>query len=390
MASLFSACKSAVRNKAGGTYNIGGYDIDLEYYSQSDIDADVAYGDITFGDSDESKILLVADSTITIPSGYTLTPDSPKKSLVIFCNNLINNGTISMYQKAPNVLPHNYFIIEGKYFGSERDVTIPAYADNGIPRTNLQNNDSSKNIARTGINGNNGTSRQCGSGGTGCAGLIGNNWQAKYIGATGSGYAFGGGAGSGGMYWGEISTSTPSSSPDVDSTYPMRGGNASINNYSGAISGGGVGNPVGTSYESNGSVTSKYTQNFGCGGRIIIFCVSFINNGIITVNGTDSKSFNFGKIYESFGGASGAGAVDMFYTSLTKEGTITAVGGNNFVVNHDTYNHSPGKGGNGSITLTPWTMDKLFKGEIKYFSNANVNYLLTELAERIRDSHMGE
>ena len=98
MASLFNACKSAVRNNSGGTFNIGGYDIDIEYYGQQDIDDDFRFGNVAFGDADESKILLVAGSTITIPEGYTLTPDSPKKSLVIFCNNFINNGTISMYQ----------------------------------------------------------------------------------------------------------------------------------------------------------------------------------------------------------------------------------------------------------------------------------------------------
>ena len=41
MASLFQACKAAVRNKQGGTFNIGGYDIDIEMMHQSDIDDDV-------------------------------------------------------------------------------------------------------------------------------------------------------------------------------------------------------------------------------------------------------------------------------------------------------------------------------------------------------------
>ena len=80
MASLFQACKSAVRNKEGGTFNIGGYDIDIEMYSQQDIENDITFGNVAFGDGDESKIVLVAGDTITIPIGYTLTPDKPKKS----------------------------------------------------------------------------------------------------------------------------------------------------------------------------------------------------------------------------------------------------------------------------------------------------------------------
>lgn len=34
--------------------------------------------------------------------------------------------------------------------------------------------------------------------------------------------------------------------------------------------------------------------------------------------------------------------------------------------------------------------DENEKEEVKYFSKANVDYLLTQLAERIRESHIGE
>ena len=172
MASLFQACKAAVRNKQGGTFNIGGYDIDIEMYSQQDIQDDIQYGDVAFGDDDESKIVLVAGNTITIPEGYSLTPDKPKKSLVIFCNTLINNGTISMYQKAPNVLPHDYFIIEGSVIGSNRNVIIPAYAKNQVPA--IEQKGGSNCPSTWNLNGNNGTNRNCGSGGQGCCEYAGN------------------------------------------------------------------------------------------------------------------------------------------------------------------------------------------------------------------------
>jgi len=366
MASLFSACKSAVRNNSGGTFNIGGYDIDIEYYGQQDIDDDFRFGNIAFGDNDESKILLVAGSTITIPEGYTLTPDSPKKSLVIFCNDLVNNGTISMYQKAPNVLPHDYFIIEKTYFNSNKDLVIPAYAGNEVVTTYGSD--------WNGRNGNNGTNRNCGSGGTGVCSSYCSNRTSK----SGSGYAFGGGAGSGGSGGAYGGGADPI---NVDPIYPMRGSNG-VN--ASDLFQGGVGNPSGLA---NGSQTGK--QNFGCGGRVIIFCTNFENNGTITVNGTATKqistSAGYGGAGAGWGGASGAGAVDLFYSNLIEQGTITAEGGGNYTVTH-----TPGKGGNGSITLSQWSQTKLFKTEVKYFSQANVAYLLTQLSDRIKESHMGE
>jgi len=367
MASLFSACKSAVRNNSGGTFNIGGYDIDIEYYGQQDIDDDFRFGNVAFGDEDESKILLVAGSTITIPEGYTFTPDSPKKSLVIFCNNLVNNGTISMYQKAPNVLPHDYFIIEKTYFDSNKDLVIPAYANNGS--TN---------------GGTNGTNRNCGSGGTGNCNNSGDGVIRKNpYGVSGQGYAFGGGAGvagilhrgtsmdeSGRSYFESVAPST---------TYPMRGGVPTRTPGEGYYSAtGGAGNPYGGNIY-GGYGGTNFETFFGCGGRVIIFCVNFTNNGIINVNGTNTKTYSGSNAY---GGASGAGAVDLFYTTLNEQGTITANGG--------TSSYDYGKGGNGSITLSQWSQTKLFKTEVKYFSQANVAYLLTQLSDRIKDSRMGE
>ena len=363
MASLFQACKAAVRNKEGGSFNIGGYDIDIEMYGQQDIDDDIQYGDVAFGDDDESKIVLVADDTITVPAGYTLTPDSPKKSLVIYCNTLVNNGTISMYQKAPNVLPHDYYIIQGSVIGSNRNVIIPAYANNQIPRSQAQ----------TGTNGNNGTNRQCGSGGVGGSDYASS--QPGTVGASGSGYAFGGGAGSGGsfLYY------SGCQSPNVDEIYPMHGGAGGSDNTWGT-NGGGVGNPVGLN---NGTRTTNL-NNFGCGGRIIIFCSNFENNGTITVDGTNTKQSISGNSH-SFGGASGAGAVDLFYTNLISEGTITANGGGTFTYVNGGNIITPGKGGNGSITLTQWNLDKVIKEERKMFTKDNWVYLFNNYSQRLRE-----
>ena len=341
--SLFQACKRLFRDGISGTYEVGTKDIFLELYTQEDID-----GGVTIGDSSEENIVVVAGGEITIPSGYTLTPVQPKKSLVIICNSLVNNGTISMYQKAPNVLPHDLFIIDKNNFGGSKDIIVPAYAENQVPRRYQS--------ARLyqGSNGNNGTNRNCGSGGTGSMEQDSTSYYG-HIGASGSGYAFGGGAGSGGGRF------VPSdlNSPDVDTTYPM---------ISGASSSGrgqaGVGNPA------------KSSNAFGCGGRVIIFCTSFENNGNITVNGTDTISSYSDA---GWGGASGAGAIDVFYTSLVKEGTITANGGNNYTKSGCT----PGKGGNGSITLSAWTRDSVLKPISKYMSKDNMVYFLNQYISRL-------
>ena len=350
--SLFSACKRVFRDGISGTYTVGNNDIFLELYSQQDIDQNNE-----IGNSSEENIVVVAGDTITIPEGYTLIPVKPKKSLVIICNTFVNNGTVSMYQKAPNVLPHDLFIINKNEFGGNKDVIIPAYANNQ-KITNY--------TSWNGENGNDGTNRNCGSGGTGSC-------SSGYNGKTsisGSGYAFGGGAGSGGS-GGAYGSVAPI---NVDQTYPMRGSDGvdTPDTFQG-----GVGNPsgLGRGYRTD-------IQNFGCGGRIIVFCNSFENNGTITVNGTDTRYIG-GSSYSGkgtgWGGASGAGAVDLFYTTFLANGTITANGGNNY-----TSTHSAGKGGNGSITLTPWVKSSVLKPIAKYMSKENMVYFLTNYIERLK------
>ena len=357
--SLFQACKRVFRDGISGTYEVGTKDIFLELYGQEDID-----GGVEIGNSSEENIVVVAGDSITIPSGYTLTPMQPKKSLVIICNTFENNGTVSMYQKAPNVLPHDLFIIDKNSFGGSKDVIIPAYAENQVTK----NFGSDKN----GANGNAGTNRQCGSGGTGS----GNSQNGGYNSTSGSGYAFGGGAGSGGF-----KSSVGCAPISVDSTYPMRGSNA--NGRDNSFYSGGVGNPVGSSHTASGYSSTSIPQGVGCGGRIIVFCKTFENNGNITVNGTSTIKINsindpYSGAGCAWGGASGAGAVDLFYTTLAERGTITANGGDNF-----TSFSTPGKGGNGSITLTPWSKSAILKPIEKYMSKENMVYFLNQYVSRL-------
>lgn len=349
--SLFSACKRVFRDGISGTYTVGNNDIFLELYSQQDIDQNNE-----IGNSSEENIVVVAGDTITIPEGYTLTPVKPKKSLVVICNTFVNNGTVSMYQKAPNVLPHDLFII-GKQDSYDKEIMISAYANNN---TNTST-------------GTNGTNRNCGSGGWAdrTDTLHADHVKSSYA-IPGTAYAFGGGAGAGSTVSRSYNQSEGSQS-SVNSIYPMRGGEPK--NFDGAYNAaGGVGNPYGGNIHLYNAVPSMLSP-FGCGGRIIIFCSSFTNNGIINSNGTNQATYNDVR-YTAYGGASGAGAVDIFYSILNTDGIITANGG--------TGPFSYNTGGNGSITLTLWEKSSVLKPISKYMSKENMVYFLTNYIQRLK------
>ena len=373
--SLYGACNKVALDGVSSIQSIGGYDTFIELYTQDDIDNN--YNDIVngnydssnnlitkcnFGSSDQSRIVLIAGDDITIPSGYTLIPPYAKKSLVILCGKLVNNGIISMTGRGPNILPHEYYIL-GETDGFDENIIIPAYANNGVSWSY-----SGAYNGNNGSDGNNGVNRQCGSGG-GPSNIGGYNGSStgpsvKETGKTGSGYAFGGGAGCGGTNGG-IFSSTPDFS--VNSTYPMRGSNASRNASYPDGGPGGVGNPPGNNLyggANTSNVELEYTaaQNTGVGGRIIIFCTKFENNGTILANGINSSSAfrkkGDNRVHVNSGGASGGGAVDLFYKTLVTQGTITANGGqgvNGLTCGANTVRRS-GNGGNGSVTLTQYSM----------------------------------
>ena len=373
--SLFSACKHIIRLGTSGIEEVGGVDIGIEYYTQADIDANVEAIDrgtasgCTFGDNDESKVVLVAEDTLTIPVGYNLIPVYPKKSLVIMCNTLVNNGTISMTGKGPNVLPHDWYLLS-KYdkYGADDNIIVSAYAYNSVTSTNAV------------CNGAAGTNRNCGSGSSGYLTTSRGTFYFK----TGSGYAFGGGAGTGGVNDGAGSWN-PSATLYVDETYPMRGSRGygyRNNNDHNNFGYGGVGNPAGDNYDSWGKIVTP-AQRTGVGGRLVIFCSEFINNGIISVNGiSPNNNTASGWSPSSSGGASGAGAIDLFYYTLTTEGTLNAIGGSSV--------GGSGKGGDGSITLLNWDIEKVIREEEKVFTKENMVYLLTELTKRLKQDHIGE
>lgn len=360
--SLYNICKRVARNQESGEFKIGGYSIFVEYYNQADISMENPIGE----DTDESRITLVTSETLTIPKGYVLTPQHPRKSLVLMCNNLVNNGTISMQAKAPYVLPHDYFLL-GFNDGWEEDIIVPAYADNSVPITFLASDMNASN----GIAGTDGTNRNCGSGGTGGVYRPIYHGGSSYSGKTGSGYAFGGGAGGAGVIRNASAVITGTS---VDEKYPMIGATDTRTGNTGSTIDrvgycrGGTGNPAGQG--SNGS------GNLGCGGRIIIFCNHFTNNGIITSKGVSGVA---GGGYTSGGGASGGGAIDLFYSDLRDgEGTIDTSGGDAVTLG--------AKGGAGCLTYTYLGWGDILKPQKKKYSRDNWVELFSQYLERYSES----
>lgn len=346
MASLFKAC-----NEIQGTgifnYTIGNNDISIEAF-----DSVESFNLIKDLPSQEN-IVLIKSNNITINSGEILAPTNPKKSLVLFCDTLTNNGTISMTGKGPNVLPHEYVILQNDSIFS--DVVIPAYANNRLKRKII----SSFAGGVDGASGKKGANRQCGSGGQGAGiGYSSGEPANKYLGATGSGYAFGGGAGAGGKAG--TSNTVFESNVDVDVTYPMRGAPGFAYTYYGGS--GGVGNPAGIGLYNYSYCISGYAgyngpiqdQSIGVGGRIIIFCNSFVNNGEIQANGVTAYSSNMWS--SASGGSSGGGAIDVFYKDSCQKGSITTKGGDSGRICGNNPAGQPyvigGKGGDGSVTVS--------------------------------------
>lgn len=108
---------------------------------------------------------------------------------------------------------------------------------------------------------------------------------------------------------------------DVDPVYPMKGANGFA--YGWFSASGGVGNPSGA-YSSSGSYVqyeglngAAQPQNVGVGGRIIIFCNNFVNNGTIQANGVSAYSSPM--YFSASGGASGGGAIDIFYGNSCRQ-----------------------------------------------------------------------
>lgn len=287
---------------------------------------------------DEDYFLLLKCDSILISSGKKIIPPYPKKSLIIYAGNISGSGEISMTGKGPKVLPEDILVFEPNSEHKSGGLLIPAYANNSKTITISHSSQGS------GGNGINGTDYNCGSGGNGAHTCGSGSIQTTFV--SGSGYSYGGGAGSGGR----TNLSGASSDSKVDSTYPMIGCNGVVSGYYSAMQG--VGNPNGTPSKGayadyNGYIYSDTQSSigYGVGGRIIIFTNS-ISNVNLTSQGIDSQ--NGTGYHAATGGASGGGSINIFYTNNATNITYNVDGGK--AGKGLSNNNYAGNGGKGTYT----------------------------------------
>lgn len=291
---------------------------------------------------------------ITVNQGVTLTPPYRCKGLVIFDTNLLtNNGTISMTSRGCIAEGQDIYLY---YNVMNQDYEyVPAVGAAGAPAYSLNSN----NTASHGKNGSNGIKRQTGGGGNGGA----RRWNHYvYIGRGGNGTSYSGGAGAGagnsdGSGGSNVSVAQGSDTGGAGSKGLVRASNSS--GYS-VVSTGGQGNPNGGWESYRGSVSSVYTDVYGTGGLLIIYCTNLFNYGKIQSNGGNTMYANASVSNISTGGASGGGSVNIFSTYEIVEGTITASGGRRY--GGGTY--QGGFGGDGCVTIM-----HLITAEIRKNSN---------------------
>lgn len=168
----------------------------------------------------------------------------------------------------------------------------------------------------------------------------------------GSGTSYSGGTGSGG---GSNHISNTGAGSDVGGAGGY-GDRHQRSGTSGALAGGGAGNPTGN-YRGDGyPYEIVYTSSIknGTGGLLTIYSDKIINNGYIDSDGVGLGNLviktNDGNIFYGNhvapGGSSGGGSINIFYKSSIKQGTITANGGNSSIGSV-----IGGAGGTGSISI---------------------------------------
>ena len=278
--------------------------------------------DVATSTSDMAKnmVILKVNGNLTIEDGATLTAYTNKdgyggpKGMLIYCTGtLTNNGTISMTARGAYAEGQNVYLSKNTDGTYEYVPAIGAEGGASVTATTGET-----------INGNNGidaNARATGGGGSGFAqGCPPFAWyQGTSIGGAGSsGTSFSGGS----------------------------GGAAAISYAYGSSSTGGAGSQFGGA----GGIVDDYSENSGTGnpyggtgGLLLISSKTLFNKGNIVSNGTNRGTSS---IY--YGGSSGGGSINIFYTEdYTNEGNIEANGG----ISPGSGNNSGGSGGTGSISI---------------------------------------
>ena len=286
---------------------------------------DKVYGDASDVGTETTEasnmVIVKVNGDLTINEGVTVSPyyteyGGPKGFTIYVTGTLTNNGTIdnSHGAKATGQNVYLWKNSDGTY------EYVPAVGATGGTGTGTN-----------GIEGTSGIGRQTAGGGSG------SSWSSGELGAGGTGTSYSGGTGGGGTY-GSTKGLPGSSNGGL-------GGNT-VGDYTT----GGVGNPGG-----GVSVESKRTTQGanGTGGLLVIYSNNYVNNGILSANGT-TNNISYSPTY-GVGGASGAGSINIFTNQSTDniiKGTTSVVGGQSKTSSTGSGSRTGGSGGSGTITYT--------------------------------------
>ena len=267
----------------------------------------------------QNMVIVKVNGDVTIGSGVTVRPyyntyGGPKGFTMYVTGTLTNNGTIDNSHGAKAVG-------ENVYLWKNADGTYEYVPASGGRGGNAVTSSSYPVLAKNGLSGAGGSTvgaRATGGGGSGTSkgGIT--------SGAGSAGTSYSGGTGGGA----KNSNGGTATSGSINGG---AGGNA-FSNVDAESASAGSGNPGGVC---TGTRCSNPGRN-GTGGLLNIYGNSFINNGMISANGTSAISATVA------GGSSGGGSINIFYTNVLTRGSISVNGGSS---------NNGGAGGSGSITI---------------------------------------
>lgn len=287
----------------------------------------------------QNTIILIVNGDLTINNGVVLTAcKSPTgyggpKGFIIYCTGKItNNGTISMTARGAKAVGENVYLYENNDSTYEY---VPSVG--GIGGTSVNSNTIYEG-QRPGIDGEDGTIRKTGGGGSGAT------WHwinaGGYSGPGAAGTSYSGGAGGGGC-----DTRTWSPTAGAGGINGGAGGLGISNYSSGHRASGGAGNPGG-SYTASGGSYGAVGAN-GTGGLLVIYANVIENNNTISSEGSLA-----GNIDLAPGGSSGGGSINIFYLDRINMGSISAAG---------LKRNAGGAGGDGAVTIGSISTKKFIK-----------------------------
>lgn len=299
---------------------IDGTNIDIELYNLGNVEYDMS--PILGSNRQDGPMLVLKYEQLIIDNNVIITPSIRRKGMCIFAKRIINNGIITMTARGANAIGDDIYLYKNDNNTYE---IVPAIGAIGGLRT------SPDVYSRTfpGKPGNNGVHRQSGGGGSGGCGISMPSTGRPYPGIGGTGTSYSGGPGGGGTWCYQGN----SYGGNGDNNGGAGGNGTSTYGYA-RPTGGGAGNPGAGSYSGGGKGED------GTGGLLIIYANNFINNNIISSNGSIGGSGSNGS-----GGSSGGGSINIFcgIDADFLQGSIGAYGGNEAWCGS--------RGGNGSTTI---------------------------------------